>query len=165
MCVCVCRYLQISLFFIWSQGQQVFPNITTPLCLCSKGSHRPNVNDWPGCVPVEFYSQDITLDAVVSQMSMDFFPGSLADVSVVCGGVLRCLQLLCFQQGPFQATPTLTPLSGSSVGVAHHKLVPQLLSRAPRALAGLLSPPWRVAHLCCSGLPLCFSGGPVSLNT
>lgn len=40
-------------------------------------------------------------------MSTDFFPGSLADVSVVCGGVLRCLQLLCFQQGPFQATPTL----------------------------------------------------------
>lgn len=51
----------------------MFPNITTPLCLCSKSSHRPNINDGPGCVPVEFYSQEVTLDEVVSQMSMDFF--------------------------------------------------------------------------------------------
>ena len=83
MCVCMCvctraparvgRSLQTSLSFTWSKGQQTFPDITTPLCLCSEGSHRPNVNDGPGCDPVEFYSQDVTLDEVVSQMSMDFF--------------------------------------------------------------------------------------------
>lgn len=88
----------------------MFPNITTPLCLCSKSSHRPNINDGPGCVPVEFYSQEVTLDEVVSQMSMDFFfSGSLTDVTVVCSSLLTCFQFLCFQQDPFQATPTLLP--------------------------------------------------------
>lgn len=88
--VCTHRSLQTSLSFTWSKGQQTFPDITTPLCLCSEGSHRPNVNDGPGCDPVEFYSQNVTSDEVVSQMSVDFFSGSLTNVDIVFSSVVRC---------------------------------------------------------------------------